>query len=130
MKRRGFLAAIVAAVCPPFTPSWKRSLGYGWCGKCGRTWDKVEHHVTWFRFNASRAPAEGCFVLCQECWCCLQTPEARMPHYRELWAQWGSRPDVKWEEFERAVLAEGAGCGTSGAPVSRVLLGSPRHGRV
>ncbi len=130
MKRRGFLAAIVAAVCPPLAPSWKRSLGYGWCGKCGRTWDKVEHHVTWFRFNASREPAEGCFALCQECWCCLETPEARMPYYRELWAQWGSRPDVKWEEFESAVLAEGAGCGPSGAPVSRMLLGSPRHGRV
>jgi len=125
VRRRVFLAMAVAALCPPFTPEWQRSPGYGWCGKCGRTWDIVERHVTWFRLTAS-GRGMGCFALCQECWCCLQTPEARMPYYRELWKQWGSRPDVKWDEFERAVRSERERC-RPGPQVAQDAAAPPRR---
>jgi hypothetical protein len=114
MNRLRFIVLLAGAICPPYSPWSKRTLGYGWCMKCGRSWDQTGHraHITRYRLG------RGCFVLCEECWCCLETPAARMPFYRQLWETWRSRQgyETNWDEIEKAVLSEGSGC--AGDPVS------------
>lgn len=78
---------------------------YGWCGKCKKTWDIVEGHLTQFDNSHS------CFPLCEKCWSDLKTPEARLHYYRELVNNWKMSDSPKdhaednWAGIKEAVLA-------------------------
>lgn len=76
--------------------------GYSWCYLCGRPWACVEAHLT--HYSESR----GCFPLCEGCWEKLETPEARLPFYAQMWQSWidehSMDPEV-WLQIQAAVLA-------------------------
>lgn len=55
--------------------------GLGRCGKCRRTWKRVQGHTT------SYEESHACFPLCEECWSSL-TPATRLPYYQALMANW------------------------------------------
>jgi len=101
------------------------SPGYGTCGRCGRPWNRVEEHTTWFQEDPSEPSSKndsdltifvldmGCFPLCEECWGEL-TPKERLPYYRELFNEWTleairdgyeAPPKKQWESIRAAVLA-------------------------
>lgn len=79
------------------------SPGYGWCHRCGITWNWCESHSTQFTKHS------GCFPLCEVCWSQLATPVARMPFYRQLYDEWEQMgcSDGDWDAIESAVLKEG-----------------------
>lgn len=54
---------------------------YGCCGRCGRTWNICEAHMT------RTDPAVAMFALCEMCWASL-TPKQRAPYYFELFGRW------------------------------------------
>lgn len=54
----------------------------GSCGRCGTPWPVANYHNTKFCEHG------GCFPLCEDCWQELETPEARLPYYRELMKWW------------------------------------------
>lgn len=62
--------------------------GYGWCGRCGRSWGTADGHPTEYRTGRSMFP------LCEPCWQKLGTPERRFPYYKRLADHWRrSTPD-------------------------------------
>ena len=91
-------------------PNASNDYRFGQCGACGRTWNRVDYHVTNYRGG-------GMFCLCKDCWAGL-TPEQRLPHYRLKWDAWKADHDslpvadrhksylVPWELLKRQVLAE------------------------
>lgn len=100
--------------------------GFGACGKCNRTWDIVEGHITPYEWSTpgkmamlfggeidpsvifTNPPQElldriekpqatrGCFPLCESCWASL-TPEDRLPFYRQLLDRWIADSDTAEE---------------------------------
>lgn len=54
---------------------------YGYCYRCQRPWNRVEHHDTAY------SESSACFPLCVTCWALL-TPEERLPYYDELVDEW------------------------------------------
>lgn len=92
---------------------WLLAPGYSHCGKCETPWKFVRRHTT--EIDNSR----GCFPLCERCWQELETPEARLPFYAELWRSWVTQPmslrspvdeademAADWPRIKAAVLAE------------------------
>ena len=76
------------------------ALGYGSCGRCGRTWKFVKGHSTNYSEN------HGCFPLCENCWKDL-TPEQRLPYYRDLFDDWSIHGNINeslWVNIKTAVL--------------------------
>ena len=75
---------------------------YGTCKRCNRPWLFVKWHTTYYMRGA------GCFPLCEDCWRQLETPEKRMPFYRQMWDGWVGYSSGKacWEQIEAAVLKE------------------------
>lgn len=73
---------------------------YGWCGRCGRPWAKVEPHTTYFGAYGLR----GCFPLCEGCWSDLGHPEARILFYAALTDPWRLSPEERLS-LGRAVAA-------------------------
>lgn len=74
--------------------------GYSWCHRCRTPWKFVEAHVTDY------LKGRGCFPLCEKCWAELETPDARLPYYRELWMEWEFRGGL-WDNIEKAVREGG-----------------------
>ena len=73
--------------------------GYGTCYRCGLPWSIVKEHTTRY------TELKGIFPLCGKCWRDLNTPENRMPYYRQLYNSWGGEsPDHKWGDIENAVM--------------------------
>lgn len=78
--------------------------GYSSCHRCGLPWPCCEEHTT------NHDERRGCFPLCVDCWRELRTPEARLPFYRELCAEWSAAgyPDPERDaRIFAAVLAGG-----------------------
>ncbi len=78
--------------------------GYGSCLKCKTTWVFVSGHSTQY------SRAFGCFPLCEPCWVELETPERRLPYYRQHWELWqesDSKSKAEWEQIEAAVQQGG-----------------------
>lgn len=86
----------IGAVSQLLTP------GYSYCHKCKTTWVFVRGHST--KYSSSG----GCFPLCELCWVELETPERRLPYYRQLWEEWraGGDTEHEWDDIEAAVLKE------------------------
>ena len=87
------LLGVFSCLCHP---------GYGWCGRCRRSWATAQDHTTMYNSVA------GWFPLCESCWRELRTPEARMPFYRKLYDEWAhdGRYLPSWEQMRDSVLAE------------------------
>lgn len=72
-----------------------RGNTYGWCLRCGRGWDVVQGHHTWYGRKLPFSKGTfGCFPLCEDCWRGLATPARRLPYYRKLWDEW-MKPSMK-----------------------------------
>lgn len=90
------------------------NLGFGHCGRCGMTWNYVQHHSTDY------GNGDGLFPLCVECWTELGTGEKRLPFYEQLFQEWTRQRNLsrgkweisetewndKWKKIEKAVLEE------------------------
>lgn len=60
-----------------------------------------EGHKT--HYNATT----GCFPLCEKCWVNLETPDARLPFYQEMWDSWNTDIPMEpsgWIQIRNAVL--------------------------
>lgn len=73
------------------------SSHYGHCYCCGLPWWAVDGHDT--KYSVSH----GCFPLCEKCWTALETPEARLPYYRQMFNKW-PQDHADWNDIEAAVL--------------------------
>lgn len=89
---------------------------FGVCGRCNTPWKFTKEHVTGIGvpFDSFAGTVgtghytEGVFPLCERCWQELETPEARMPYYRQLWKEWGvdgPQDPRRWDLIEEAVRA-------------------------
>lgn len=92
------LTAIIIAM---FILNAVENSGYGSCGRCRLTWNRVEPHTTMYSED------RGCFPLCESCWSSL-SPDERLPYYRELvwikWSRWKDQSCEEWETIKTAVL--------------------------
>lgn len=84
----------------------QRYSSYGFCFKCGTTWEYVQNHVTYIEDGS------GCFPMCEKCWRDT-SPKDRLPYYRRLYDEWASydipdNPLKPWSVYENAVLTEGS----------------------
>src|SRR5690348_6173590 len=82
------------------------SPGIGKCYRCNRPWicpaQQYVGNRTWRQLPHDRyrgligvkphitnyTLGSGCFPLCEPCWTALETPEARLPYYKQLWDSW------------------------------------------
>jgi len=92
LKWRKHLASIFSFLNPSFST----------CSRCEMPWSNITSHTTWLPKNS------GLFPLCTSCWEELETPEARLPFYKQLWLRWhrSGTPKEKWEDIETAVMNE------------------------
>ena len=80
------------------------------CPRCGKT-GAFPIHITEFKTDDPWGQS-GCFVLCEQCWQELATPEARMPYYRGLYDYWvkiGFSKDIalsEWQTISNAVMMD------------------------
>lgn len=90
-KWRKFLAPILSLLHPEFAV----------CGRCKMPLSNITSHTT-------RLQSSGILPLCISCWEELETPEARLPYYKQLWLLWhrSGVPREKWEDIETAVMNE------------------------
>ncbi len=91
LKSRGLLFHVCNLLSKVLTPD------YSSCGCCGGHWNVVQEHTT------RCSDYEGCFPLCEHCWQKLETPEARLPYYKDL-ALMTWRDPSKWAALRTAVL--------------------------
>ena len=88
------LRKIIAWLTRPF------SLGFSSCGRCKRTWNICQYHITDY------SEESGCFPLCEDCWGELTTNE-RVPYYQDLITSrhWCNSPEkIESELIIKAVL--------------------------
>jgi len=92
--RRQQIATLLQALFPNFNC----------CGRCQLPWAIVKPHTTMI------SPASGMFPLCEDCWRELQSPEHRLPYYREIFSgrRYGNveANEADWRIIETAVMCE------------------------
>jgi hypothetical protein len=74
------------------------------CYRCFHSWRRAEQH-----FTQSGTSFFGGGPLCEPCWKKLKTPKARLPYYRQLFADWQKEMEIapeEWDLLEAAVMSE------------------------